>query len=120
MIDLCCPPSTRVISLAQDLYLYLVNYLVLSPSEFFSPQPSSHISVYLILAIFLCIRFVEKIDNIRNTFIFLYNFIMPYNSYLLPFVVVFYFKGNRISFQRPTLFLCIKYQISDQSTELHH
>ena len=107
-----------VISLAQPSYLYLVNYLVLSWSEIFSLQPSSYISVYLILAVFLCIRFVERIDwhyPSRNAFIFpSYNFIMPpYFHVYHPFVVVivvFNFKGDRMSFQRPTRYLCTKYQ----------
>lgn len=55
-----------VISLAQPSYLYLVNYLVLSWPEIFCLQPSGYISVYPILAVFLCIRFVERIDTIRQ------------------------------------------------------
>lgn len=112
--DLCYPTSTSVLSLAQQLYLYLVSYLILSWSEIFSPQPPSYISIYLIFAVFLCILFVKRLTpSFKNIFIYpSCNFIMPpYFHMYHRFVVVFNFKGDRTSFQRPASLLCTKYQI---------
>lgn len=58
-----------------------------------------YISVYLILAVFLCIRFVGKIDRIHQEHLYLPLLSLHHAAVFShePLVRCFYFKGDRTS-----------------------